>query len=87
MIFHIYMESTQLPVFELTAEDLATKLEDEGGGSSESLELARRARDLLELFRSWRDVQPEGAERTQAVTALVDLNRQAQEFLSSRRAE
>jgi hypothetical protein len=80
-------QSAQLPVFELTAEDLATKLEDEGGGSSESLELARQARHLLGLFHGWRDVRPGDGERTQAVTALVDLNRRAQEFLAGQRAK
>jgi hypothetical protein len=78
-------DSAQIPIFEFTAEELATKLEENGGGSSESLELARQARNLLELFRS--AVRPGDEERTQAVSALVDLNRRAQEFLSRRRAE
>lgn len=80
-------QSAQLPVFELTAEDLAIKLEDEGGGSGESLELARQARHLLAEFRAWRDARPGDEERTRAVTALVDLNRRAQELLARRRAE
>ena len=80
-------DSAQIPIFEFTAEELATKLEENGGGSSESLELARQARNLLELFRSWRAVRPGDEERIQVVSALVDLNRRAQEFLSRRWAE
>ncbi len=75
--------SASLPMFEYTAREIA----DEMGRDRlpEAQDVARRARELAELFRSWGFENPPDEIRSQAIQKVIDLHREAQEYQASRR--
>jgi hypothetical protein len=70
-------------MFEHTAREIAHDMERDP--SPESQDIARRARELVTLFRSWGTDEPAAEARSEAIQKVLDLHREAQEHLASRR--
>lgn len=68
------------PIFERSAEDLLLRLERDGSDVAKGM--AREARTLVDLFRSWGDQRPADEVRITAIRTLFDLNRRAMDYLS-----
>jgi hypothetical protein len=75
--------SASLPMFEHTAREIAKDME--GDPSPESQDIARRARELVETFRSWGTDEPPPETRSEAIRKVLDLHREAQEHHASRK--
>jgi hypothetical protein len=68
------------PEFLRSAEDLQSKLG--AVGTAESMGMAREARELVEIFKSWQTRRPANDTRIAAIRQLMELNRRAMDFLS-----
>jgi hypothetical protein len=75
--------SASLPMFEHTARAIADDMERDP--SPESQDIARRARELIEVFRAWGSEEPPAEARQQAIQKVIDLHREAHEHQASRR--
>lgn len=72
--------STSWALFRKSAEDLAVKLAEIQ--SPDAAAMAREARELTAVFRSWDAARPPNEARIAAIHQLFDLNRRAMDFLS-----
>jgi hypothetical protein len=70
--------SASLPMFEHTAREIAQEMGRDPSPASQ--DVARRARELAELFRSWGTEEPPPDSRSQAIQRVLDLHREAQEL-------
>ena len=48
-------------------------------------DIARRAREMMELFRSWGAQAPSDEARARAIQKVLDLHREAHEYQANRR--
>jgi hypothetical protein len=75
--------SASLSIFEHTAREIA---EDMGRDPSPvAQDIARRAGEMMDLFRSWGAQAPSDEARAQAIKNVLDLHREAHEYQASRR--
>ena len=75
--------SASLPMFEHTAREIAQEMSRDP--SAPAQDIARRARELTELFHSWGTEEPPPDSRTQAIQSVLDLHREAEEHKANRR--
>ena len=75
--------SASLAMFEHTAREIAEEMARDP--SPLALAIARRARDMIELFRSWGAQAPSAEARAHAIQKVLDLHREAHEHQASRR--
>jgi IS30 family transposase len=69
--------SASLPMFEHTAREIAEEMGRDPSPAAQ--DIARRARELAETFRSWGAHEPPENIRKQAIQKVLDLHREAQE--------
>jgi hypothetical protein len=72
--------SSSWPLFEQSARDLAAKLGD--SPKAEAAGMAREARELALVFKSWEKARPENTTRIARIRELFELNRRAMDFMS-----
>jgi len=75
-------ENIPAPEFLRSAEDLQAKLD--AVGTAESMGMAREARDLAGIFKSWETKRPAADARIAAIQRLFQLNRRVMDYLSQR---
>jgi IS30 family transposase len=75
--------SASLPMFEHTAREIADDLGRDP--SPVAQEIARRAREMVELFSSWGAQAPSDEDRAHAIQKVLDLHREAHEYQARRR--
>jgi len=81
-----HRESGQLAVFEQTAAESLTKLDSLADPVGDvARELKAEAVSLLGVFRSWHTEPPIGEERARAIERVMDLHRNVESLLASRR--
>lgn len=69
-------------MFEHTARQIA---EDLGGDPSPvAQDIARRAREVADLFRSWGSEQPPDELRRESIQRVLDLHREAHKHKANR---
>lgn len=74
--------SASLPMFEHTAREIADEMRRDP--SSVAQDIARRAREMVELFQSWGAKAPSDEARAHAIQKVLDLHREANEFKARR---
>jgi hypothetical protein len=75
---HLPSASTHL--FQDSAEQLATRLEQEPSELARGL--SREARELAARFAGWQTAPPDDDERAALIQKLFDVNRRALDYLS-----
>jgi len=74
--------SASLPMFEHTAREIAEEMGRDP--SPVAQDIARRAREMVELFGSWGTQAPSDEARARAIQGVLDLHREAHEHQASR---
>ena len=77
-------DSGSLAVFEKTATEALAKLESMGP-DYRGQTLMHEARELLQVLAFWRKRPPLTSERTECVQRVIDLHRNVEEYLATRR--
>jgi hypothetical protein len=70
-------------MFEHTAREIAEEMARDP--SPVAQDIARRAREMVELFYSWGAQAPSDEARAHAIQRVLDLHREAHEYQASRR--
>ncbi len=73
-------QSTTSPLFENSAQEVASRLEGHKGEAA--IAMALEARQLVEEFRSWKSKRPLDHVRINAIRQLFDLHRRAMDYLA-----
>ena len=74
--------SASLSIFEHTAREIADDMgRDPSTGAQD---IAHRAREMMELFRSWGAQAPSDEARARAIQKVLDLHREAHEYQARR---
>ena len=73
--------SVSASLFEQSAEDLAVRLEQ--FKVEPAVTMAREARQLADVFRTWRTQRPNDDVRVANIQKMFDLNRRAMDFITS----
>jgi hypothetical protein len=70
-------------MFEHTAREIAEEMGRDPSPTGQ--DIARRAREMVELFQSWGGQAPSDEARAHAIQKVLDLHREAHEHKASRR--